>query len=163
MTGGVSDLQRADAVLSGLAVAALLLLHFLFRPTLAGFSAAPDLLVGGLLLAALRLRAGHAAILGFTLGVLDGAMALGNPGIYALVLLAVSFAAARSRDLLFADARFFVAVYLFLGTWMARTALSLLGTASPDLLGVVGGALVTAAVTTVVCSVVDSLTSSSLR
>ena len=163
MTGGVGDLQRVDAVLSGLAVATLLLLHFLFRPTLAGFSAAPDLLVGGLLLAALRLRAGHAASLGFVLGVLDGAMALGNPGTYAFVLLTISFAAATSRDLLFADARFFVAVYLFVGTWLARTTLSLLGTTSPDVLAVVGGALLTAAVTTVVCFVVDSLTSSALR
>ena len=40
MTSGVSDLQRADAVFSGLAVGAMLLLHFLFRPTLAEFSAA---------------------------------------------------------------------------------------------------------------------------
>jgi cell shape-determining protein MreD len=163
VTGGVSDLQRTDTILSGLAVTALLLLHFLFRPTLAGFNAAPDLLVGGLLLAALRLRAGHAATLGFVLGVLDGAMALGNPGTYALVLLTISFAAARSRDLLFADARFFVAVYLFVGTWLARTALALLGSPSPDVVAVVGGGLLTAAVTTVVCFVVDSLTSSALR
>lgn len=163
MTGGVGDLQRADALLSGLAVTALLLLHFLFRPTLAGSALAPDLLVGGLLLAALRLRAGHAAILGFVLGVLDGVMALGNPGTYALILLTVAFAAARSRDLLFADARFFVAVYLFAGTWLARTALMLLDTTSPDVVTVLAGALVTAAVTTVVCFAVDSLTSSALR
>lgn len=163
MTGGVSDLQRADVVLSGIAVGALLLLHFLFRPTLAESSLAPDLLVGGLLLAALRLRAGHAATLGFVLGVLDAAMALGNPGTYGLILLSVAFMAARSRDLLFADARFFVAVYLFVGTWVARVALSLLGTASPDVVAVVGGALLTAVVTTIVCFVVDSLTSSALR
>lgn len=163
MTGGVGDIQRADAVLSGVAVAGLLLLHFLFRPTLAGTSIAPDLLVGGLLLAALRLSAGNAAILGFVLGVMDGAMALGNPGTYALVLLVVAFVAARSRDLLFADARFFVAVYLFVGTWIARTILSLLGTASPDVVGVMAGALLTAAVTTVVGYVVDSMTSSALR
>ena len=163
MTGGVSDIQRADAILSGVAVSLLLLIHFLFRPTLVGFAPAPDLLVGGVLLAALRLRAGHAAILGFVLGVLDAAMALGNPGTYGLVLLTVAFVAARSRDLLFADARFFVAVYLFAGTWVTRTSLSLLGTPGADAVAVIGGALLTAAVTTIVCFAVDSITSSALR
>lgn len=163
MTGGVGDLQRADALLSGLAVTGLVLLHFLFRPTLAGSVLAPDLLVGGLLLAALRLGAGNAAILGFVLGVLDGAMALGNPGKYALILLFVAFVAARSRDLLFADARFFVAVYLFAGTWLARAALTLFGTTTPDIVAAMGSALITASVTTVVCFTVDSITSSAVR
>lgn len=163
MTGPAGDLQRADAVVSTITVGILLLLHFLFRPTLTGFGLAPDLLSGGLLLAALRLRAGHAAMLGFALGVLDAAMALENPGMYGLVLLTVAFAAARSRDLLFADARFFVGVYLLVGTWITRTALTLLGTASPGIFEAVGSALVTAVATAVVCAAVDSLTSSALR
>ncbi|MFQ5530396.1 MAG: hypothetical protein ACE5FP_08615, partial [Gemmatimonadota bacterium] len=75
---GVADLQRVDRMMSTLAVVGLLLVHFFLRPRLMAFSAAPDLLVGGLLLAALRLRADHAAALGFTLGVLDAAMALEN-------------------------------------------------------------------------------------
>lgn len=163
MTRSAGDLQRADALVSTFAVGVLLLVHFLFRPTLIEFGLAPDLLSGGLLLAALRLRAGHAAMLGFSLGVLDAAMALENPGMYALVLLTVAFAAARSRDLLFADARFFVAVYLLAGTWLTRTALTVLGTASPGILEAVGSALVTAVATTIVCATVDSLTSSALR
>lgn len=163
MNNRASDLQREDSVLAMFGVTLLLLIHFLFRPSLISFSAAPDFLVGGLLLAALRMRAGHAAALGFGLGVLDAAMALENPGIYALVLLTIAFAAARSRDLLFADARFFVGVYLLAGTWTTRTALALLGTANPSIPGAVGSALVTAVVTTIVCATVDSVTSSALR
>ncbi|TFG64201.1 MAG: hypothetical protein E4H28_05460 [Gemmatimonadales bacterium] len=163
MNRGASDLQREDAVLATFGVTVLLLIHFLFRPSLTSFIAAPDLLVGGLLLASLRLRAGHAAALGFGLGVLDAAMALENPGTNALVLLTIAFTAARSRDLLFADARFFVVVYLLAGTWLARTALALMGTTNPGILGALGSALITAVVTTIVCASVDSLTSSALR
>lgn len=163
MNGPAGDLQRADALVTTFAVGVLLLVHFLFRPTLTEFGLAPDLLSGGLLLAALRLRAGHAAMLGFVLGVLDAAMALENPGVVGLVLLTIAFAAARSRDLLFADARFFVVVYLLVGTWLARVALALLGSASPGILEVVGSAVVTAVATTIVCATVDSLTSSALR
>jgi cell shape-determining protein MreD len=163
MNRRASDPQRQDVMVATLAVVILLLIHFLFRPSLTTFSAAPDLLAGGLLLAALRLRAGHAAVLGFGLGVLDAAMALENPGTYGLILLLIAFAAARSRDLLFADARFFVGVYLLVGTWLTRTALALLGTASPGILEAVGSALVTAVVTTIVCATIDSLTSSALR
>lgn len=163
MNPRASHPQREGAVLATFGVATLLLIHFLFRPSLITFSAAPDLLVGGLLLAALRLRAGHAAALGFGLGVLDAAMALENPGTFGLILLTVAFAAARSRDLLFADARFFVAVYLFLGTWLTRTALAVLGTANPGIAEAIGSALITAVVTTVVCATVESLTSTALR
>ncbi|MDH3427677.1 MAG: rod shape-determining protein MreD [Gemmatimonadota bacterium] len=158
----VADLQRADTMLSTLTVVALLLVHFLLRPRL-DFIAAPDLLVGGLLLAALRLRAGQAAALGFALGILDAAMALENLGIYGLVLLMVAFAAARSRDLLFADARFFVAIYLFVGTWIAVAALSLLGTGTYDIPIALGSALATAVTTTLVCVAVHSLSASALR
>ncbi len=163
MSRGAADFQREDAVLATVGVVTLLLIHFLFRPSLTGLRFAPDLLIGGLLLAALRLRAGHAAMLGFGLGVLDAAMALENPGTYALILLTVAFAAARSRDLLFADARLFVGIYLLLGTWVTRAALIVLGSANPGFFASIGSALVTAVVTTVVCALVDSLTSSALR
>lgn len=163
MISRASDPGREDAVLPTIGVAILLLIHFLFRPSLTAFIASPDLLIGGLLLAALRLRAGHAAALGFCLGVLDGAMALESSGTYALILLTIAFVAARSRDLLFADARYFVAVYLLLGTWLTRTALALLGTANPGILEAAGAALVTAMATTVVCATLESLASSALR
>ena len=160
---GIGDLQRADRLMSTLAISGVLLLHFLLRPQLMDFSLAPDLLVGGLLLAALRLRAGQAAALGFALGVLDAAMALENLGVYGLVLLTVAFVAARSRDLLFADARFFVAIYLFLGTWLTVATLAFLGTGDPGISVAIGSALLTAASTTAVCVAVDSLSTSALR
>lgn len=105
-----------------LLVAALGLLHFAFRPLLAEWAGAPDLLAGALLLAALRLRAGAAAGLGFAFGLLEGSMALEGLGSWMIVYTAVGYAAARSRDLIFTDARVFLPLYLFSWTWTIRAA-----------------------------------------
>lgn len=108
-------------------VALLLLLHFSLRPWLAGWAGAPDLLTGGLLVAALRLRAGYAAALGSVLGLLEAAMALRGLGTLMIVYALVGYAAARSRDLLFSDARAFFPLYVFLGVWVAHAGVALLG------------------------------------
>lgn len=162
MSAGATELQRRDTWLSMTAVGVLLLLHFLLHPWLTGLPAGPDLLIGGLLLAALRVRAGAAAVLGFALGPLEAAMLLDDPGVYALVLTATGYVAARSRDVLFADAAMFVIVYLFLGTWITRVSLMLI------LDGSVGwasfaGAGVNAVATAVVCGFVDALGTSFVR
>ena len=57
-------------------VVALIVLHFTLYRFFVQWPALPNLMIGGLLLAALRLRAGYAAFLGFSLGVLEAAMAL---------------------------------------------------------------------------------------
>ncbi|MGI9038606.1 MAG: hypothetical protein ACR2GQ_07070 [Gemmatimonadota bacterium] len=163
MTNGAADYQGASAARSVLVVGLVLLAHFVFRPWLESTPLAPDLLVGGLLLAALRIRAGPAAALGFTLGVLEAAMALDNPGTYAVVLTVLGYAAARSRDLLFADARFYVVVYLFALTWLARTALLVVGGMVPGVGAAIAWSVVTAAVTSVVCTVADAAASPVMR
>jgi cell shape-determining protein MreD len=117
-----SDRSAATALLL---VAFAVALYFLFRPLFVRHPWAPDLLVGGLLLGALQLRAGAAGAVGFVLGLLEASMALQSPGPTALVLTLAGYAAARSRDLLFADARYFVFVYLLVGTWATRSALLL--------------------------------------
>lgn len=144
-------------------VAVLLLLHFLLRPWLTGLPIGPDLLLGGLLLAALRVQASTAAILGFVLGPLEAAMVLGDPGMYALVLTLTGYLAARSRDILFADAGFFIAVYLFVGTWAARSALVLLGGGPAGTSGAVALAALDALATAVVCGFADSFASMIVR
>lgn len=164
MNGGATELQRRDTVVSMTVVVLLLLLYFLFHPWLNGLPVGPDLLIGALLLAALRVQAGTAAILGFVLGPLEAAMALGDPGIYALVLTVTGYLAARSRDILFADAPVFVVVYLFIGTWLARSALVMstggaTGGAVEALLVVGFDALATA----IVCGLIDALTTSFVR
>ena len=162
MNGGAAELQRRDLTVSMTVVVLLLLLHFLLRPWLTGLPVGPDLLVGGLLLAALHLRAGTAAVLGFVLGPLEAAMALGDPGMYALVLTVTGYLAARSRDVLFADAPIFILVYLFVGTWLARGVLVLLG----DGVGptqAIGLTALDAVATALVCGAADAFASSLVR
>ena len=163
MTNGAGELQRRDTTISMVIVGFLLLAHFLLRPWLTGLPVGPDLLLGGLLLAALRVQAGTAAILGFVLGPLEAAMELGQPGAYALVLTLTGYLAARSRDILFADAAIFVAVYLFVGTWLARTGLILLAGGGGDVAGPIALAAVDAAATAVVCTLADGFASSLVR
>lgn len=152
----MTDADRSAAALNGLAVAALVVAHFLLRPLWVRLPVAPDLLVGGLLVATLRLRAGHAALLGFALGLLESGMALDGLGRYALVLTLLGYLGARARDLLFADARFYVVSYLFVGTWIGRVALLLMGTTVPGPMRLVVGSAVSAALTAAVCGAIES-------
>lgn len=163
MTNGAGDLQRRDTTVSMAMVGLLLLLHFLLRPWLTGLPVGPDLLIGGLLLAALRVQAGTAAVIGLVLGPLEAAMELGQPGTYAFVLTLTGYLAARSRDILFADAAIFVAVYLFVGTWLARAALILLAGGSGSPVAPLAVALLDAAVTAIVCTLADGFASSLVR
>jgi len=149
----------ADAVV----VVALVILHFTLYRFLVRWPEMPNLLVGGLLLAALRMRAGYAAFLGFGLGVLEAAMGLEGLGTISLVLALVGYLGARSRDLLFADARHYVFVYLFVGTWIAEVALILAMPGGPNLLGALVLAPVSALGTAVVCGAAESVAASIRR
>jgi len=154
------DVERSAWAWSALGISALLILHFLFRPFLVRLPIAPQLLIGALLLATLRLSAGQAAALGFALGILEAAMALEGMGTYALALTVVGYTGARARDLLFADARFYVFGYLFVGTWLADIILLLLGTSPPGFLRLVAGGGIDALLTATVCASVEAFTSS---
>ncbi len=146
-----------------MAVVALVILHFTLYRFLVRWPAMPNLLVGGLLLAALRMRAGYAAFLGFGLGVLEAAMGLEGLGTTSLVLALVGYLGARSRDLLFADARHYVFVYLFVGTWIAEVSLILAMPGGPNLLGALVLAPVSALGTAVVCGAAESVAASIRR
>lgn len=163
MNGGATELQRRDLTVSMAVVVLLLLAHFVLRPWLTALPVGPDLLVGGLLLAALHVRAGTAAVLGFVLGPLEAAMALGDPGMYALVLTVSGYLAARSRDVLFADAPIFVFVYLFVGTWLARGALVLFGGGGLGPVEALGLTALDALATAVVCGAADAFAASLVR
>jgi len=87
-------------------------------------------------------------------------MALEGMGWYALALTVIGYVGARSRDLLFADARFYVFGYLFVGTWLAETVLLLLGTSPPGLLRLLIGGAADALLTALVCGGVEATTAS---
>lgn len=160
---GAAEIQRTSRTAAVAVIGVLLLAHFVFRPWLKATPVAPDLLLAGLLLASLRLRAGPAAGLGFTLGFLEAAMALSNPGPYALVYTVAAYASARSRDLLFADARIYVALYLLAGTWLTRVSVLVLADTGPGMIGDMAWAALTAASTALFGLVAHALASPSMR
>ena len=150
---------RRVATVDVIVIVALLLIHFTFHRFFVRWPIAPNFLIGALLLAALRLRAGHAALLGFVLGILEAAMGLEGLGTISLVLVIVGYLAARSRDLLFADARYYIPIYLFVGTWLAEIGFVIAMRGGPDLLLALVLTPVSAAATALVCTVVESFTS----
>lgn len=104
---------------AGLAGAILLaLVHFLLRPTVTSWLMGPDLLAGALLLAALHVRAGTAAAVGFLLGVLEASMALTDPAPLAAVYAVAGYLGVRSWELLFADVRIFLPTFFVVGSWV---------------------------------------------
>lgn len=104
---------------AGLAGAILLaLVHFLLRPTVTSWWMGPDLLAGALLLAALHVRAGSAAAVGFLLGVLEASMTLTDPAPLAAVYAVAGYLGVRSWELLFADVRIFLPTFFVLGSWV---------------------------------------------
>jgi len=137
-------------------VVALIVLHFTLYRFFVRWPALPNFMVGGLLLAALHLRAGYAAFLGFGLGVLEAVMGLAGLGTISIVLTVVGYLAARSRDLLFADARYYVFIYLFVGTWAAEILLMLAMPGGPGVLGGFVLAPISALGTAVVCGAVQA-------
>ena len=153
MTGGAESPRGARMV--GGVVAGILLLHFLFRPLLRDLPVAPDLLTGGLLLGTLHMRAGHAALLGFALGILEAAIGLDGMGRISIVYTLAGTIGARSRDLLFADAPYYVFAYLFVGTWLTRIGLMLATGVDIGISAILVDGGVVAGVTALICGSVE--------
>lgn len=105
-----------------IAVVALACLHFLLRPVLTEWWAAPDLLAASLLVGTLHLRAAEASVLGFVLGALEGWMALSGAAPLAVVFAVAGFVGVRAWYLFFADVRFFLPLYLFVSAWILTAA-----------------------------------------
>ena len=138
-------------------VLAILVAHFTLHRFLVSWPGMPSLLIGALLLGALRLQAGTAAVFGFILGLLEAAMGLEGMGILSLVFTLIGYLGARSRDLLFADARHYVFIYLFVGTWVAEVALMLAMPGEHGLLGPLVLAPLSALTTSLVCGSAEAL------
>jgi|SRR5690606_17403143 len=96
-------------------VVILVLVHLMLHVGLGIGESAPDLMTVAVLLAARRMRATTAALLGLLLGVLEDALALVSFGASAVAFSAIAVLGARSRDLFEGDSLLFVALYLFLG------------------------------------------------
>jgi cell shape-determining protein MreD len=106
-------------------VGVLVLLHFLLRVGMGWGELAPDLLVLALLLVAREVRAGTAAGVGLLLGILEGALLPFALGSVALVFTLIGYLGARTRELFSSDSLVLIAIYLFIGKWVADALLYL--------------------------------------
>jgi len=100
-----------------LAFALLVLLHYTLRPLL-GWRAPIDFLVIGVLLVAVRLRPGLAALLGCLVGLAADAVTPAAFGSGALGFSLVAYLASWLKAVFFADNIALSALFFFVGKWI---------------------------------------------
>ena len=102
---------------TALAFVILVVLHYTLRPML-GWRAEPDFLVIALLLVAIRVRPGLAALLGFSTGMVADSLAVHAFGASALAMSAIAFSASWLKAVFFADNMALNAFFFFVGKWV---------------------------------------------
>ena len=95
-------------------VAVMLALHFTLRPIL-DWRAGVDFLTIAVLVVAVRVRPGVAALVGFAMGIVADALAPEAFGAGALAMTIVGFSASRLKSAFFADNVLINAVFVFVG------------------------------------------------
>ncbi|MBI2796125.1 MAG: rod shape-determining protein MreD [Gemmatimonadetes bacterium] len=104
-------------VVRGLVVFILLVtLHYGVRPLL-GWRAPVDFLLIAILLSAVRMRPGAAALVGFVAGIATDSLAPEGFGSGALALTAVAYTASWLKAVFFADNLALNGIFFFLGKW----------------------------------------------
>ncbi|MFQ5550739.1 MAG: rod shape-determining protein MreD [Gemmatimonadales bacterium] len=111
-------------------VALLALLHFGLSPWLGDRRVAPDFLFLALMVYAIRVRPGAAAVAGFSVGILRDSIAVLGFGAEALAHTVVGYLAAWGKAVFFADNLIVNAGFFFAGVWL-RDVLVLLGGGMP--------------------------------
>ena len=94
----------------------LIVLHYTLRPLL-GWRAPIDFLVIAVLLAAVRIRPGSAALFGFALGLATDSLNASGFGASALAMAVVGFAASWMKAIFFADNLALNGFFFFIGKW----------------------------------------------
>jgi rod shape-determining protein MreD len=109
---------NAAGAVRGFALFVLLLaLHYSLRPLL-GWRAGIDFLVIAVLVSAVRVRPGAAALIGLFTGFVADSLAPGMFGAAALSMAAVAFGASWLKAVFFTDSLALTAFFLFLGKWV---------------------------------------------
>ncbi|MGQ0647770.1 MAG: rod shape-determining protein MreD [Gemmatimonadaceae bacterium] len=94
----------------------LVVLHFTIRPLLQ-WRAEVDFLIVAVLLAAVRVRPGVAALIGFVTGLLGDALSPATFGVSAFALSIIGFAASWLKAVFFSDNIVLHAFFFFVGKW----------------------------------------------
>ncbi len=95
---------------------ALIAMHYFVRPLL-GWRISMDFLVVAVLLVAVRVRPGVAALIGFALGLVADSLAPATFGASALAMTLVGFSASWLKAVFFSDNVFLHAFFFFVGKW----------------------------------------------
>ncbi len=95
---------------------ALVAMHYFLRPLL-GWRVSMDFLVIAVLLVAVRVRPGVAALIGFALGLIGDSLAPATFGAGALAMTLVGFSASWLKAVFFSDNVFLHAFFFFVGKW----------------------------------------------
>lgn len=109
-------MRPTDIARTTVAFIVLVLLHYSLRPLL-GWRASPDFLIIALLLVAIRVRPGTAALLGLVMGLVSDSLELHAFGAGALAMSLVGFGASWLKAVFFADDILLNAFFFFLGKW----------------------------------------------
>ncbi len=133
----------------------LLLCQFYLRPRLLDTRFAPDFLMIGLVLFALRNGPGAGAAAGFLVGLASDALVPARFGAAALAHTLIGYLAAWSRAIFFADNLLVSAAFLFGATW-CRDLILLLASGS-DQSGLLTGLLLDAPVRAAATAVAGTL------
>ncbi len=99
-----------------LAFIILVVLHYTLRPVLE-WRTSIDFLIIALLLAAVRMRPGAAAVLGFAMGLVADSLTVGAFGA-TLAMTVVGFTASWLRAVVFAENLVLHAAFFFAGKWL---------------------------------------------
>jgi len=110
--------------------AILIVLHYTLRPLLA-WRASIDFLIVALLVGAVRLRPGAAAVYGFVLGLVADSLAVNAFGAAALGMSIVGFSASWLKAVFFADNLALNGFFLFLAKWAFDLIFLLVGHRGP--------------------------------
>lgn len=108
------------AIRTALLFAALVGAHYFLRPLL-GWRVSIDFLVIAVLLVAVRVRPGGAALIGFALGLIADSLAPATFGAGALAMTLVGFGASWLKAVFFSDNVFLHAFFFFVGKWAFDT------------------------------------------
>ena len=119
-------MRHAGAYLRmALLLSLLAALHFYLRPRLGDPRLAPDFILLGLLLLALRVRPGVGAVAGFLVGIVLDALAPTAFGAAALACTVVGFASGWVRTMFVADNALVTALFVLVAAWL-RDAIQLM-------------------------------------
>ncbi len=126
MRGPQAASGAASAFRAWVGFALLVAAQFGVRP-LVGGRASVDFLVIAILFAAVRIRPGFAALLGFAAGLAMDSLAPTTFGAATLVLTCIAFGASWTKAVFFADHIALTGLFVFVGKWVFDAGYVLIG------------------------------------